>query len=265
MGLFSRKPTESTPQARAEARRNVRGSGREARPPLDPAETQKRQARRRLIGAAALVLGVIVFLPMVFDPGPKPLADDIVVQIPGKDTPFNPAGAGKAPAVPETSPQGVTPDAPVAPAAPPMASAPDNSPPAKANPEKSAAEKSAAEKVTPAKADADKTAPPKAAPPAADAARALALLEAKGETKPSASGDNNFSVQIGAYASAESVRDLRAKLTKAGLKSYTEVVTMRQGERTRVRIGPFATREDAERARERLKKHLSLDGSIVTS
>lgn len=262
MGLFSRKQSDSSPQARAEARRNVRGSGREARPPLDPAETHKRQARRRLIGAAALVLGVIVFLPMVFDPGPKPLADDIVVQIPGKDTPFNPAAAGKAPAVPAAREEAAPPAASAAPepVVPPLASAPDSAPPAKTLPEKSPAEKSAS-----AKADADKTGAAKAAPAGTEGNRALALLEAKGEARPAATGDNNFSVQIGAYASAESVRDLRAKLTKAGLKSYTETVTMRQGERTRVRIGPFPTREDAERARERLKKHLSLDGSIVTS
>lgn len=262
MGLFSRKQSDLTPQARAEARRNARGTGREARPPLDPAETQKRQARRRLIGAAALVLGVIVFLPMVFDPGPKPLADDIVVQIPGKDTPFKPVVPGKAPAADTGAEKAATPAARAAAAAevPPLASAPDSPPLAKAAPEKSAPEKSA-----PAKADADKTAAAKAAPTKSDGTRALALLEAEGAAKPAATANNNFSVQIGAYTSADSVRDLRAKLTTAGLKSYTEVVTLRQGERTRVRIGPFATREDAERARERLKKHLGIDGSIVTS
>jgi len=254
MGLFSRKPSDLSPQARAEARRNARGSGREARPPLDPADTQKRQARRRLIGAAALVLGVIVFLPMVFDPSPKPLADDIVVQIPGKDTPFNPVAPGKAAPIPEADAGKAVASVPDV---PPVASPPESPPAAKAPP-------AMPEKSVPTKAEADKSVAAKAAPASTEGTRALALLEAK-EAKPAATGETNFSVQIGAYASAESVRELRAKLTKAGLKSYTEVVTLRQGERTRVRIGPFATREDAERARERLKKHLSLDGSIVTS
>jgi len=266
MGLFSRKPSDETPMpSRSAARRSPRG--REHGEALDPAQTQKRQARRRLIGAAALVLGVIVFLPMVFDPGPKPLADDIVVQIPAKDTPFNPVVPGysvepaardgsrsstatPAPAVPVAPPLAAPPLAAPPMATPPVAAPPASPPPPKAAPQNPAPpEKAVVEKAAPAPADSD-------------GARALALLQGKGAAGPAT---ESFAVQIGAYASADSVRILRAKLTEAGLRSYTEVVTLKQGERTRVRLGPFATREEAERARERLKKHLSMDGSVVSS
>ena len=48
----------------------------------------------------------------------------------------------------------------------------------------------------------------------------------------------------------------------AGVKTYTEVVTTNTGEVTRVRAGPYATREAAEKARAQLKK-AGLEGKIV--
>ena len=42
----------------------------------------KKRARRRLVGAIALVLLVVVFLPMVLDSEPKPLNQDISITIP---------------------------------------------------------------------------------------------------------------------------------------------------------------------------------------
>ncbi len=42
----------------------------------------KKRARRRLVGAIALVLLVVVFLPMFLDSEPKPLNQDIAISIP---------------------------------------------------------------------------------------------------------------------------------------------------------------------------------------
>lgn len=42
----------------------------------------RKRARRRLIGAIALVTMVVVFLPMVLDHEPKPVSQDISIQIP---------------------------------------------------------------------------------------------------------------------------------------------------------------------------------------
>lgn len=66
---------------------NVRGGSRksakdEANDPLLP---EKKRARRRLIGAIALVLAMVIVLPMIFDSKPRPLSEDIAIQIPSKD------------------------------------------------------------------------------------------------------------------------------------------------------------------------------------
>lgn len=46
----------------------------------------RRQARRRLIGAIALVLVVVILLPIVFDSEPAPSkGNDIDLRIPGKE------------------------------------------------------------------------------------------------------------------------------------------------------------------------------------
>src|SRR5271169_5393682 len=46
--------------------------------------------RRRLIGAAALLLGTAVVVPMMLDPAPRPLPDNIPIDIPSERTPFSP-------------------------------------------------------------------------------------------------------------------------------------------------------------------------------
>ncbi len=56
-----------------------------AEEPIDPMLPEKKRARRRLIGATALVLAAIIGLPMIFDSEPKPLSDDIAIQIPSRD------------------------------------------------------------------------------------------------------------------------------------------------------------------------------------
>ncbi len=53
--------------------------------PADPVLPEKKRARRRLLGAVALVVAVVIGLPMVLDSEPKPLADDIAIRIPSKD------------------------------------------------------------------------------------------------------------------------------------------------------------------------------------
>jgi DedD protein len=70
-------------------------------------------------------------------------------------------------------------------------------------------------------------------------------------------------VQVAALASPEKVEELVGKLSGSGIKTYTEKVETPQGARTRVRLGPFANRDEAQRALERVKG-MGLDGSLVT-
>jgi DedD protein len=93
------------------------------------------------------------------------------------------------------------------------------------------------------------------------------LLEGKPSntsTKPAASEDSGrFVVQVGAFADADKAREVRQKLEKAGLKTYVHVAKTADGERTRVRVGPFSSRAEADKAADKVKG-LSLSAAILT-
>jgi DedD protein len=91
-----------------------------------------------------------------------------------------------------------------------------------------------------------------------EAARAKALLE---DTP--AAGSVRIVVQVGAFAEADRARDTRLKLERAGLKTYTHVAETPQGKRIRVRLGPFASRAEADKAAARVKA-LGLPAAILT-
>ncbi|MDB5849163.1 MAG: sporulation protein, partial [Rhodoferax sp.] len=94
-------------------------------------------------------------------------------------------------------------------------------------------------------------------------ARAKALLEGKNVAAVAASGETRFIVQVGAFADAAKARDARQKLERAGLKTYAQVVDTKDGQRTRVRVGPFANKAEADKAASKIKG-LELSASILT-
>lgn len=205
----------------------------------------KRRARRRLVGAIALVLFLVIVPPMIMDLEPKPVTTDLKVEIPGQTS-----GRVKTP-----------PPAPMAKAEPAGEAAKAASAEPSAQPDRTAVEK--AEK--PAKAEADESKSKHASPlatatvdprKAKEAQRVEAIL--KGEA---------FVVPLGAYSNPQNVKQLQAKLARAGVKSYTEPVKGSSSAQTRVAAGPFATREEAEQAREKLASLKGLGvvpGTIIT-
>lgn len=80
------------------------------------------------------------------------------------------------------------------------------------------------------------------------------------EVKPATS---KYFVQVAAFADAAKAVQIVTKLKKAGLPAYSEKVKTAQGELTRVRIGPAA---DRARAAEWLKKAqtLGVSGQVVS-
>jgi DedD protein len=91
-------------------------------------------------------------------------------------------------------------------------------------------------------------------PKASEAARALALLEGKAPPKPVEKAEppekkpeaaQRYVVQVAALATQEKVAELQSRLRAAGVSSYTQ----KSGALIRVRVGPFASREEAEKAR----------------
>ncbi len=241
-------------------------------------EAMRRRAKHRLIGAAVLVLIGVVGFPLVFDTQPRPMGVDIPIQIPDKNQvkplviPPSPVAAATA----NTAAATVHPAAPVAAASSAAAQVPTpaslgsreqivSEAPARA-PETQAGN---AAPATVAKAD-PRRAPepshkpaPKAAVQAADAARIEALLNDKAAAPPAASESGRFVVQVGAFADAAKAREARQKVEKAGLKTYTQVVQTKDGERTRVRVGPFSSRAEADKAAGKIKG-LALPAAILT-
>ena len=69
-------------------------------------------------------------------------------------------------------------------------------------------------------------------------------------------------VQVAALATQDKVDELQAKLRDAGISSYTQKVASPGGQRIRVRVGPFGSRDEAEKTRAKLQK-LGLGGSLV--
>jgi DedD protein len=94
---------------------------------------------------------------------------------------------------------------------------------------------------------ADKPAP---AEPAA-AKKESAKAQDKPRAKPKAA--EVFVFQLGVFANPGNAKQVRDRAASAGVKSYTEQVAGQQGEQTRVRAGPFASRGAADKARDKLK------------
>ncbi|HYH41476.1 MAG TPA: SPOR domain-containing protein, partial [Burkholderiales bacterium] len=77
-----------------------------------------------------------------------------------------------------------------------------------------------------------------------------------------ASASGAYVVQVAALSDTAKAKQLEKQMAGVGLQTYTEVVNTQAGAVTRVRAGPFATKEAAEKARTQLKK-AGLDGKVV--
>jgi DedD protein len=168
---------------------------------------------------------------MVLDTEPRPVSQNITIRIPSTDS-----EAFKAKVAP-----------------PPASKAP------LADSKSAAAPAASKDKEAPKPAAQPETAKPAKAPSAKAPEKAPARTAAK-TTKPAG---GQFVVQVIALADAEKAQRMQGQIAAAGIKSYTEVVKTVKGDVTRVRAGPFATREAAEKARDQLKS-LGMNGNITT-
>lgn len=209
----------------------------------------RRKLRRRLIGAAALTLAVVVILPMVLDSEPKsnggdielriPAADKVGDFVPGKATEEvydNPASAVSAASPDETTlpvAMQATPSLPITVAAPASATV------------------VATEKSSPVLAQATPAPIKKTEPAKTVASSAKNTVVAKPAPTKAAATEDSFVAQVGAYSSADTAKRELAQLKAWGFKAYTE----KSGNTIRVRVGPYPEREKAEKVRVLLEKH----------
>lgn len=223
-----------------------------ARTISDEEQQLKRRARRRLIGAIVLVAAIVVVLPMVLDSEPKQAGQTVSVQIPSPDS--GALTTKPVPAIPKSAP------APESRAESKPAPAQVPVPPAAEEPKKVVA----APPPPPAPKETPQEAPREAVPkPVVKAETAKPAKAAKPPVKPASKSDGQYVVQVIALADAGKAKQMQGQIAAAGIKSYTEVVKTSKGDVTRVRAGPFASREAADKAREQLKT-LGMNGNVTT-
>lgn len=255
----------------------------------DAVQVLRVRARHRLIGAAVLVaLGVIGF-PLVFETQPRPIPVDLPIEIPRKEgaaalvipapLPSYPPLAllepGEEEVKPRAAPAAAVP-APLRPAAvdmPPPVKEVTTAPKAVTiekmieKPAEKAIEK-AIEKVPEKPAAKASERPPERVierpveklpekrvekPSSLEANRVQALLEGKPAEKKAVDAGARFILQVGAYADSKAAQDVRMKVEKLGLKTYIQAVETADGRRIRVRVGPFASRDEADKAAGKLR------------
>ncbi|MBR8236780.1 SPOR domain-containing protein [Burkholderia sp. AU42008] len=264
MGIFSfgKKDDDAPPRrgGRTGASRNVRTerterverrSRRTERPEsdallLDPTLPEKQRARRRLVGAIALVVAAVIVLPMVLDSHPKPVTDDIAIDIPNR-----PAHQAVAPRDDDVSDvqAGVAHDEPPA-SDTAVAAAPAPAPKDAAKPV-AKPEPTTTASVTPPKpaaAPAPKPAAPKPAP-ATVANDGAASPDSGDASSPASPAGARFAVQLGSFKDDATARSWATKLKSAGVPAYVEHRKQADGSTaTLLRAGPFADRSAASAA-----------------
>lgn len=214
----------------------------------------RKRARRRLVGSITLVIAAVVILPMVLDSKPEQRIEEIDIRIPSEDAvdelgpESEAAGVVRGKVTTETDVNGMqgateTPNQAVS-----------QSPRKPATFPKGAVEK------------------PNAVG-SGDTGSRLASNSAAGSAKgtPPPFNSELFVVQLGAFTDPakanQKLQSLQAKdiASVIGAEAYTETIKAEKGldknvekgigkgDITRVRVGPFRSREEAENAREKLK------------
>lgn len=298
--FYSRPDEESTA---------IRGRGKrkdkQTNEPVDPVLPEKKRARRRLVGAIALVLAAIIGLPMIFDSEPKPVADDITIQIPSKDKPANKQDDSSQPAAPaasriaasasldpkeevvaQSSSTGGMTDAALVTSGTAVATAAvainkvsgkqsdvtklaviDKA----TNKMQGADAQLETKRVQKANEKLDTKVEPKSVaatdqkPKDSGKAKDKIKEEAAspGGNKTAAKNSGKFMLQVAALMSQEKINELQGRLRKAGFAITSQKVATESGVSTRIRVGPYGTKDETEKARAKLVK-MGLNGTLVS-
>ena len=254
--------------------------------PAESVEVIRKRARHRLMGSVVLVLGAVLGLPLLFDSQPRPVAIDTPIVIPDRNQVsalsstvtnaktaaskeglvLDPALAGQSGAAKSalTNSAGLDPheevvtkdgktevkSEPKVETKPELKAEPKPEPKIETKPEPKAEPKIESKNDFKAEAKSD----------AKEAAKAKALLD--GKDAPKGGEAVRSVVQVGAYADLAKAKEARAKLESAGFKTYTQEVDTKDGKRIRVRVGPFASKEEADKTAEKIRK-LNLQTSVL--
>jgi DedD protein len=266
MGLFSRNESAAGSGRRSTPRSSLSSEAQ--------ASDLRGRARRRLIGALALVLAAVIVVPMLFDSSPPADQASAPVVIPAIVPPVTnvqppaatlsqPADSGTIPAMPQDetlvgngNAPGTTQQVPPDPNQQAGAELPSTTP---REPEISAPEPKPAEKPA-AKPE------PKADSRTDDGSVAIALLEGRTPAKaPAPATKGSFVLQIAAYTTDKDAQLRRDRLVAAGVtNAYVENASSGDKTTYRLRVGPFPTRDAAQAAQARLRA-LGYDNGFISA
>lgn len=231
-------------------------------PPDLPNEQElilKKRARRRLVGAIALVLLMIIVLPMVLKDRAVPDSQEsIKISMPATKT--------------EEFNSTVVPlDGQIEAPKPEEGAAVDDSPAdttsAPVIEDKQQVKQEVKKEVKPAEVKQQVKEETKAA--AQVPAKAITAKPVEKKPEPVKTPEpaqtksaESFIVQIGVFSDAANVKQLQEKLKQTGYVSHTEKITTPKGEKIRLRTSSFSTRQDADAALNKIKQ-AGLSGLVM--
>ena len=208
----------------------------------------RKRARRRLVGSVVLVIVAIIVLPMILERAPKQERTELEIIIPSE-------------MLPDESSEEITLKDSVPGAEPASIKAVKESG-AESNTSKEVVTKPAQVKVK----KSDLLIKPVQKKKMQDGK----VVKSKGDSKSSHKDKKpivtigKFVVQLGAFSDSAKAKNQQRSLTSNGIKkAYTETVKNKNTEVTRVRVGPFSTREAAEKEQKKLRK-LGINGVVMS-
>jgi len=242
----------------------------------------KKRARRRLVGALALVLFIVIVLPMMLqDRAALAPQEAIKIRMPDDDThqqiqkvetnvvPIESqaeVAAMSKPVMSETVKSGSPADTEI--------DNPVQSESAKESSEikkESADEKKVEDRKSVKKAELT-TAEAKKAEVKSTKAKVSEIKKSEGkesegkesEAKATPTNGESFTIQVGVFSDIANVKQLQARLKQVGLDSHTESITTQKGEKIRLRAGHFNSRQEAAYALTKLQA-ADLTGIIISN
>lgn len=228
----------------------------------------KKRARRRLVGAIAMVLLMIILLPMLLkDRAVNSPAEDVTITLPSENQALDNLTSDKLPAkkLPSDFDSNIKPadkiptdnksaDTQQAVAAPDNADVKQKLP----------ADTLTSSETSANDTDINDTETVKSKPDMPTDSKASAQSEAKPEAvKPKPDANNRFYVQVGVFSDAANVKKLQSKLTDLGYKSQTEKINTDKGLKIKLRTQTFTDRNEAAIALENIKD-AGLTGMVVS-
>lgn len=233
----------------------------------------KKRARRRLVGAIALVFLMVIILPRILQDRVALAPQEVIkISMPAvvviktakaiEDNLMPVEAAIKSEPQPQidlaASEEVVMPDASVATKLPVIADKHQVDDSKKTNVAKNEQEtKKLPEKST----DANRT-EAKASEPKVVEAKSVEVKAV--EIKSLQKNEGNFTIQVGVFSDMTNVKQLQTKLKQAGLNSRTERITTPKGEKIRLRAGSFSSRQDAAYGLTKMQA-VDLTGMVISN